>query len=824
MNEPAGGASTSVEVGSPEPAAARRPWLWPLLAALTAAVPFAGMFSPNRIFHLRDLTLFFWERYLWLRRSLFAGEWPLWDPYVGGGQSAVADGLHQMFLLPSLLVRMLGTEVMGFNLWVALPFPIAALGVFAFFRRRFSAPASALGAIVFAVSGPVVSTGNVPNLSWSIAFMPWVLWAVDRAASSGRGRDAATAAVIAACQVLAGEPVSMAATMVAALVFAFTVRDGRADGVSSTLRSRVGRTALVAASLLLGLATAAIQVLPMATAVADSWRPYSRMTDFWSFHPLALVEVVSPQLLGNYLDATLLAELPWMVAVNSGRDPFFYSVYLGPAALALAMFGAIASPRRRWAWFWVIAAAAALVAAFGAFTPIYPFLQAHVPLVGSFRYPVKYLLVATLAVSALAACGWDGLTGLDGEARRRARAGLASAVGLLALLGLSAAGLFAWISWNQDGAARAFYDLAQSVGAHDPVGCARFALRALPHAATGLASLCVIALTAFVAAARRPGIPRHALVGLVAADLVAAAWGLNPTFDARLAKAPAWTSIVAAHPEARFYVGGRGLDGTFVDTDPDSAKSFVRPFGMSPVEGRSAMAVQSVYAPSPWRVRELLSYDLAVVWPRPLLQAHARFLQAGRDERDRFLSRTATRFRIVQPSSAPGRIPLATLEYFQTLRLYDWGGGLTRAFVVPEQAVVADMNGQIDSLFAANLDASRTVVTGEAARGAFGTPGSPGNPTARIVNESANRVRLDATAGPGGGFLVLLDTFSPDWTAAVDGQPAAILRANALFRTVPLVPGPHRVEFSYRPWSFQVGAAISLAGLMGILLLLRKRV
>jgi hypothetical protein len=806
-----------------------RPWAWPLLAALLAVVPFAGMFSFHRIFHLRDLTLFFWGRYLWLRHSLWSGAWPLWDPYVGGGQSAVADALHQMFLLPALLVRLVGTEVMGFNLWVALPFPLAALGTYAFFRSRFSAPGAALGAIVFAVSGPVVSSGNFPNLSWSIAAMPWVLWAADRLVATARARTAALLAVAAACQALAGEPVSMAATFVAAIVFAIWPARENGDAVGAGLQpgSAAWRVLAVAGALLLGSMAAAVQVVPMAAAVSDSWRPYSRMTDFWSFHPLGLVETVSLQVFGNYLDATLLSERPWMVALNSGRDPFFYSVYLGPAVLALAVFGAVASARRRWTWFWVLATGAALVAAFGAFTPVYPFLQAHVPLLRSFRYPVKYVLVAALAVAALAASAWDAFSAREGDARahRRYVAGMTAAIGLPAVLALVALMLAGWPLWNAHAAARWYYDIAVRIGAQDPVGCAAYALREVPHAALRLLVPCLVVSSLLVVhwkRATRADRAKAALFAVVAWDLVVAAWGINPTFDVRLAQAPAWTRVVAAHPDTRFYMGGRGLYGTFVENDPDAAKSFVRPFGMTPVEGRSAMAIQSVFSPSSWRVRELFSYDLAVLWPRPLMLTHARFLKATTDERDRFLDRTAVRFRVVPPSAAPGRTPLAQLDYFQTLCLFDWGPGLTRAYVVPEQQVVPDVNAQIEGLFTPGFDARRTVLTPVKIAFAAGTAGTPGQAAARIVDESSNRVLLDATAGPMGGFLVLLDTFSPDWTATVDGQPAAIYRANALFRTVPLVPGTHRVEFRYRPWSFQVGGAISLAGVLGILLLLRR--
>src|SRR5207247_1206545 len=46
--------------------------LWPALAVLVACVPFAGGFSVTNIFYIRDLTMFFWPRHLWILRSLMS--------------------------------------------------------------------------------------------------------------------------------------------------------------------------------------------------------------------------------------------------------------------------------------------------------------------------------------------------------------------------------------------------------------------------------------------------------------------------------------------------------------------------------------------------------------------------------------------------------------------------------------------------------------------------------------------------------------------------------------------------------------------------------
>jgi hypothetical protein len=91
-----------------------------------------------------------------------AGSSPLWDPYAAAGQAAFSDALNPLFPPPVLLLRAL-PAVPGFNLLVAAPFPLAALGMWLFLRRHVSEASAALGAIVFSASGPVVSTGGFPS-------------------------------------------------------------------------------------------------------------------------------------------------------------------------------------------------------------------------------------------------------------------------------------------------------------------------------------------------------------------------------------------------------------------------------------------------------------------------------------------------------------------------------------------------------------------------------------------------------------------------------------------------------------------------------------
>jgi prepilin-type N-terminal cleavage/methylation domain-containing protein len=58
--------------------------------------------------------------------------------------------------------------------------------------------------------------------------------------------------------------------------------------------------------------------------------------------------------------------------------------------------------------------------------------------------------------------------------------------------------------------------------------------------------------------------------------------------------------------------------------------------------------------------------------------------------------------------------------------------------------------------------------------------------------------------------LVLRDTYDPSWTATVDGLPAEIVRANAIYRAVALTPGRHVIRFSYRPRDMMPGLILSM--------------
>jgi hypothetical protein len=150
----------------------------PIFSVLVATMCVRGVFSLSKIFYFRDLALYHWPHHRWMRRELLLGHSPFWDPNPGGGYATVGDAALHVLFLPTLPLRLL-PEIVGFNLIIALPFPVAAIGVYLFARRHASPWGSAIAAIAYSASGPILSSANCNNIAWCVAIIPFIFWAID---------------------------------------------------------------------------------------------------------------------------------------------------------------------------------------------------------------------------------------------------------------------------------------------------------------------------------------------------------------------------------------------------------------------------------------------------------------------------------------------------------------------------------------------------------------------------------------------------------------------------------------------------------------------
>jgi hypothetical protein len=800
-------------------------WGWPLLVFAVALWPLAGVFTFSRAFVQRDLTLHFWPKYLWLRHTVWGGEWPLWDPFMGGGQSAIADALNQLVLLPTLALRLLLPEPIGFNLWVALPFPLAAIGAYVFFRRHASAAGAALGGIIFATSGPIPSSGNFPNLSWSIMFVPWLLWALDAFAIRRTPGRAALLATLFAGQICAGEPVTMAATGALLALYACTLAPLRGEGATGW-RPRLQVVALALLALMAGAALATVQLWPQLDVASRSMRGLGLANgDFWSIHPLWLLESIAPTIFGNF-SAGFINTQPWLQPLNGGRDPFFYSIYLGVPTGLLALVGLRLPPQRRWTLFWGVVAIVSVIAALGDHTVIYPAAEWIVPVLRGFRYPAKYLVFLSLACSALAVAGWTVLerqrqsADAEDDTRLRSARRLVVACGLLFVVvgyAIAAAALL-----FPDQTSRALFRLAVTINMNDPVFGVVAMMPELPAHGARLLLMSVVS-TGFVwlALSKRPEARRAQwlLFGMIAVDLAVTNGSLNPTGDVSLLKPPPWTTIVLQHPHERFYFGGR-LDGNLTKLDVDGPREVTLAPQIELEDVRVVTSTRLLVTPSSIGAREMTTYDLSGMAPLEPAFFIEQFKKEGREKRQLALGRTGVRDCLISDPLPAGAKVLARVQNMEDVGLFECHPNATRASIIATAEVIKSHREQILRLFD-EKQSDAIVLLDAPPPEPTGAPGAPVEPFTRFVRDGSTVVELEAGLPAGGGYVLLRDSFDPGWQAFVDDMPAPVLRANALFRAVRVNPGTHHVRFDYRPAPLVYGAWLSgltAAGLIGLVL------
>jgi hypothetical protein len=157
----------------------------------------------------------------------------------------------------------------------------------------------------------------------------------------------------------------------------------------------------------------------------------------------------------------------------------------------------------------------------------------------------------------------------------------------------------------------------------------------------------------------------------------------------------------------------------------------------------------------------------------------------------------------IDKSLKPGDLPLVkqTADGY----IYENKDALPRV-ILPGRAVAADFaaiiarGGMPDVDYRENVLLDRATcdahpelhcATEAAKRGEAGT--------AKILRYDNTLIDIEAQAPANGGFLVLNDIWQNWQSAYVDGVEVPILKANLMFRAVPLPPGAHRVRFRFEP-------------------------
>ena len=701
-----------------------------------------------------------------LAQSLARGEEPFWAPFVFSGHPQIADPQAMIFSPPFLALALIDGAP---GLWAVdiTVLAMVALGGVAlmvwFGDQGWHWAGGLIAALAFSYGASMAWRIQHTGQVLSLAYLPIAMVCLDRALARSSILYGIAAGVVAACIVLGRDQVALLAIYFLAALAIWRL-------LSAAQPRAAVRASLVplGAGAAVALALIAVPVTLTALLAEESNRP---SIDYigaarGSLHPALLLTLVAPDVFGaagrmeDYWGppSYAWAHTGLFIAQNMGQ------LYIGAVPLLLVLAAALRG--QLWARevrFFTCAAAVALVYALGWYTPAFRVLYAVLPGVSLYRRPAD----ATFLIGALAAilAGYGAHRLFRAPHAEHARTHALIAAGTLAAALLLAAALALWLE--------------------------RLPRLPLPLAA---ACLCFTAAALVLAWVR----PRITSAPLLAACVLAAATAVDLAYNngpsSSTAQPPAMyealepdtvnatiailrSSVVAdATRRDRIELAGLG----FHWPNASLTHGLENTLGYNPVrlarysaatgaEDHVGLPDQRKFSPLFASYRSTLANLLGL-----------RFIATGAP------------IETIDRKLKFGDLPIVAQTTDGTI--YENPDAFPRVLFATE-AKPADFSRMLTDGIWPAVDLRTTVLLERPPEGAGGGR-RPGK--VRIVSYANTEVVLEADS-PDGGFLVLNDLWHPWWFADLDARPAAILRANVLFRAVAVPAGRHTVRFAFRP-------------------------
>ncbi|MBI5713913.1 MAG: hypothetical protein HZC38_10915 [Chloroflexi bacterium] len=397
-----------------------------ILFGLSFLVFGRALVRPNLMISGSDFTQFyFWESFT--RAELAQWRLPQWNPFFFSGYPFLANPQMMVFYPPAWFLRFFPLDY-SFGLGMMLHIGWAGLGMYAVIRNQNMSRAAAFtSAITFMLSGVVITHIKGGHLEWiySIAWLPWVVWAWSRTLNLTGLKDlsglmsAIIAGIVTAMMFLAGAAriAAVAEAMVIVLGVWWLVTHLTGFVHSASLRDASQNLSGVVLRIFIGAITmigiAAPQLLPSLEFASLS----SRVNGL-------------PLECANNLSITL-SDFAFFGLARSPFDPFFEwerNGYVGAMAITLAMIG-LANPNRA-KWLWIGWGAVGFLLSVGPSSPVYPLARDLIPGLAVIRQPFTFIVMIAFALAGLAGLGMERVV----DSPRRWHVWMAGALLLIALV------------------------------------------------------------------------------------------------------------------------------------------------------------------------------------------------------------------------------------------------------------------------------------------------------------------------------------------------------------------------------------------------------
>ena len=630
-----------------------------------------------------------------------------------------------------------------------------------------SRPAAFLAGSVFSLSGFMIVWLGHPHVNCAM-WLPLLLYFMEKTFRQGQGialaapalRAWAGFAIAFAFMILGGHPpTAIHITIVLVIYFLFRLmahRDGRT----------ILRAGLLAGAVAVGLLLAAPQILPFLEYYHQSSSALaSASVERWSSHLAfsSLIHFLLPNALGNpalgFEDLQKL--LGWREADNFNER----TGYAGILPLYLAACG-IALRRCKFTTFFLSLAIGSMLVIYG--VPPFPAFMRVLPVLRDVNQ-TRLLLIVLFSVAVLAALGWDEFF----SRMRNHRRTLIVTVGFCALVGVALLSF-----WCVTGPK--IHDLDSSHWV--------FLRRQILILAGGT----IIAVFLALWPAHWKGwVPMVVCLSWTAGDLLCFGTGYNPVIPRALyyPRTDALEWLRKDDSLFRVFGGGRMLA-------PNSAEVF----GVSDVRGCDFMNVRRYEELITGHAGDFLFYGNPITIPKAFPLLNVKYMLSAK--------------------AVPLDPLVFELVYSKEISIYRFKKCLDRALLVFDYQVEPDRAAVLARLTSDEFDPRKVLLLenqpAPAMSDARSQPaGTNADGAVRILSYEPDDVRIDASL-PRPGYLLLLDTWFPGWSATVNGGPARILRADYNFRAVSLPAGKSTVCFSYRPESLRMGVYLCAVGILAL--------
>jgi len=724
------------------------PQRFALLLAAMVFIPFWNVLLGFDTFAVRDWGLFSFPVATFHKECFWRGEWPMWNPYSCCGTPFLAQ-FNTLALYPLSLIYLLAPLTWSLPAFCLFHVFLGGLGMYFLARRWTGSPAAAaLAGVAFSFNGLSLNFLMWPSHIATFSWIPWVILLAEEGWRDG-GTKMIAAALAAAMQILGGGPETIAFTWLVVLALAAVecVRQPR------TLWTTARRLGVMGA---LGLGLAAAQLLPTLDLARHSHRDSHYGGSDWSMPPLGWANFLVP----------MFQMTPMQQIVVQPGQYWTSSYYAGIGVVFLAGMALWRGRRSRRVWLLAAFLLASLVLALGYNGFVFRWVQQLIPVLGVFRFPVKFVILTLTVAPLLASCGLAHYERQTTGEWRGWRGEFVWGAAMLALIGA--------ILW----AARRWPVADNSWSA---------------TAANGLWRVLFLVLTALALYlfARRPSWRSWTIVPLLAVcwmDVLTHEPWQNPTLAPSL------------------YQPGLGAMKAQFNPVPNIAQSRLM---MSPYSAR-----QLYYKPASDMKTSFLLDRIVFLANCNLLDDLPKvdgFFSLNLRESDKVLwlldSRTGPKLDnledllSVSQTIAPGKV-------------FDW---MPRSNYIPivslgQTPVFADDPAAFEAIEKGAEDFRKVVYLPAAAKGLVQAVSEP---RARVVamDFTPSRQSIEVET-PAPTMVVLSQAYYHNWEATVDGAAGTLWRANYAFQAVEVPAGKHRILLLYKDKALRWGGAISFASVL----------